>query len=642
MARPGDKFELPDDWKTNNRILLKHIEQALSSTGNIACVLPLLFRAKGAPVTLDRHFPFEICFYHNRPRRVIKRCGRQVGKSFQNGLELLIRAILLSDWNILYVTPLFEQVRRFSTQYVGPFIEESPARRLMLLKGASNQVLQRTLGTRSTIFFSYAQRDANRARGINCNEVMYDEIQLFNPDVIPVLQQTMGGSDYGEYETFAGTPLSFSNIIERLFDQSTMSEWMIKCRSCGFENIAAYNKHLMQMIGPAHDGIGPGGVDKDGHPLGRVSGLVCSRCSKSGNSNRNLKPLFPEDGRWIHRHPERRMDFLGIHVPQPIMPNHAYSFNRWVKLQNRLAAGNDFEIFNEILGEACDSSFKPISEQELRAASCLPHKNTVEDALRVRQRYTRVAMGIDWGGGGKTNVSRTKAAIVGLTPTGLSHVIYGVDLNFCHKPFEEVKFLMILAMKFGVEYIAHDVGGGVGSTRETLMYQTGSLNANLVPMSYIGPMSKSLIRYCPPSVDGEIGYWTVDKARSLTYLCQAIKQGHVQFFQYDYVSPEQPGVIHDFTALISEIQHSPRSSDILLVDREDGTSDDFAHAVNFGLLALWSQHDAFPKLNMQMATASVQELANTVNMVRDADTYSADDIETMLRQLSTSFVHGNY
>lgn len=626
-------FEVPDQWKTNSRIISDKIFEIVNRTGNLAPILPLLFRYNGQPVSLEEHYPFEICFYHKRPRRLLKRCGRQVGKSFQNALELILRGVMIPNWNILYVTPLFEQVRRFSTQYVSALIEESVCKRLMTLKGASKQVLQRTLGSRSTLYFTYAQRDANRARGINANEVMYDEVQLMSSDVFPVLQQVMGGSKWGIYESFAGTPLSRGNILERYFNLSTMSEWMIPCRHCGYQNVAAYDYDLMGMIGPVHEFIHPGGPDpKTGAMRKRIPGLICARCSPRSGRPENLKNIFPEDGRWWHRVPERRNDFVGIHIPQPITTRHAYSQNRWQELNNRIAVGSDFEIFNEILGESCDSGFKPISEADLKKAACLGHKNTVADALRVAPHYARLAMGIDWGGGGISGISRTKAAICGLTANGKTDVIFGVDLNFCHNPFEEVKALMVLAMKFGVELIAHDAGGGVGSAREALMYQTRTLNAEIWPMSYHGPMSNALMRYSTPQ-EGETGTWTVDKARSLTYLCQAMRQGHVRTFDYDYESSDNPGLLHDFTALMSEIQHNPRTSDILLIDREDGLSDDFVHAVNFAMLGLWSKHDCFPNLNLSLVAASVQELANTTHMIRDSQNWSAEDIEHMLQVL---------
>jgi hypothetical protein len=209
-------------------------------------------------------------------------------------------------------------------------------------------------------------------------------------------------------------------------------------------------------------------------------------------------------------------------------------------------------------------------------------------------------------------------------------------LNFSHRPFEEVQALMVLAMKFGVKIIAHDAGGGVGAARESMMYQTSTLNASICPMSYVGPMTGSMLKIKTGSVAGETATWVVDKAKSITFLCEAIKQGHIRTFDYDYVNDDNPGVLHDFTALTSEIAHKVAGSDIMLVDREEGQSDDFAHAVNFGCLAAWYTTKAWPKLSYNKNTASLQMLANTTDLVRSATRYTADEIEAILASVSTA------
>ena len=593
------------------RQLFRLIDDELQATGNLKSLLPLLFSFNGEPVTLNDHFPFETCFYHRRPRRMQKMCGRQVGKSFQNAMELILQGILRPNWNALYVTPLFETVRRFSTQYVKSLIDQSPAKRLMTGKGVTSQVLQRTLGTNSTIFFGYAQRDADRIRGINANMVFYDEVQLMSPEVFPVIQQVMGGSKFGEYESFAGTPLSLVNNAAKLFNRSTMSEWMMKCEACGYENIAASEYDLFEIVGPVTDDIGPGNP-----------GTRCRKCRG---------PLYPERGRWWHRYPERRDDFLGIHVPQVIMPWHAYSRDRWIKLWDRLTNGSQTEVFNEVMGESCDSSFKPLSITDLKRAAIL-HKNEVKEALAAKSRYVRLVMGIDWGGGGMSGISRTKAAIIGMTPTGKTDVIFGVDLNFCHDPFQEVKALMVLAMTFGVEIIAHDAGGGVGATREALMLQT-QVRCEIWPMTYTGPITKGLMIPRPATQPGEKTFFTVDKARSIDFVCQAIKQGFIRTFQWDFISDTNPGLLYDFTALSTEIAERVMGSDVLLITKEDGASDDFVHAVTFACCALWGKYNCWPRLSSIQNFSSMQQLANIADEV--GNYWSVEDIDKMLARVKS-------
>ncbi len=79
-----------------------------------------------------------------------------------------------------------------------------------------------------------------------------------------------------------------------------MSEWMIPCRSCGYDNIASTEYDLEKMIGPYNPEINIGGLDKKtGKVVPRVPGLVCARCSKTDRGLRGLKHIFPEDGHWL-------------------------------------------------------------------------------------------------------------------------------------------------------------------------------------------------------------------------------------------------------------------------------------------------------------------------------------------------------
>lgn len=615
--------ELLRKWSTNSREICNHVQQQLELTGNVGCLLPLLFRYNGKPVTLERHFALETAFFHNRPRRMILKCARQVGKSFQQALLVILRAMLIPNWNLLYVTPLFEQVRRFSTLYIRGLIDESPIKRLLKRKGASSQVLQRTFGNNSTLFFNYAQRDANRTRGINSNENFYDEVQMMTRDVIEILQQTMGGSLNGEYESFAGTPLSFGNVIEDLYRESTQSEWMIKCRACGYENRAGVEFDLIKMIGPVHDDIGPG-----------KPGLVCARCNNTSKGTRGYKPLYTEDGRWFHRAPEQRDMFLGLHISQPIMPWHACSRDRWLKLNNRLAHGSEAEVFNEILGESADTSFKPITVNDLKRAAVLGFDgHDIHEAKRRSLSYQRLAMGIDWGGGGTDGLSRTKMAIIGIGRDGKTDVLYGVDLNFSHKAFEEVKILLMIARMFGVEVIAADAGG-IGATRTDMMWQTGVLDAELWPMTYVGSVKNAIIRKHDESNGENPAYYSIDKAHSLQFTCQAIKQGHLRFFDYDFKGKDNPGVLSDFLALTSEVAHRVMGSDILLIDREKGKSDDFAHAVNLGCCAAWSFYDAWPQVSSWKEYNSIQEIANMTDSVGGEVTPA--EVEAALRLVKTT------
>ena len=143
----------------------------------ISQILPLLFSLRGRPYSLGwSHFLMEPMFkLKNIPRLMILKSGRQVGKSQSQSASLLLRALATPYYNSLTVMPLFEQVRKFSHNYVRPFLTEGPLANTFLASNDSDSVLQRTLRNKSTLFFSYSSGDPSRVRGIAASETIVDE-----------------------------------------------------------------------------------------------------------------------------------------------------------------------------------------------------------------------------------------------------------------------------------------------------------------------------------------------------------------------------------------------------------------------------------------------------------------------------------
>ena len=137
---------------------------------------------------------------------------------------------------------------------------------------------------------------------------------------LPIIHETISASKSYGLIAYAGTPKSLDNTIEKLWLDSSMSEWVIKCphAGCGKWNIPALEHDLVKMIGPAHDGISE-----------KCPGVVCAVCQKPMNP----RPYSQGGtGRWVHRHPEKRWSFAGYHVPQIIMPMHYADQEKWQKL----------------------------------------------------------------------------------------------------------------------------------------------------------------------------------------------------------------------------------------------------------------------------------------------------------------------
>lgn len=566
--------------QTAKRVLVaKHI-MAKCKHVTLRPLLPLLLNIKGKPYTLTDYFPFEPFFRTRLSRKFLLKTGRQVSKSTSLAARGIVQSNCEPYFNTLYITPLFEMIRRFSQNYVRPFIETSPVSKLFTGTQTINSVLQKSFRNRSQMIFSFAYLDAERTRGISADQTVYDEVQDLNIDYIPIIRETMSGSKKWGLETFAGTPKSLENTIESLWQDCSMAEWCIKCHhaGCGHWNIPALSHDLDDMIGPLHSGISE-----------KCPALVCAKCRK---------PLQPRSGRWVHAKPEMRWEFTGYHVPQVIMPMHYANPEKWAVLLGKRAGSGNTSInvyYNEVCGESYDIGAKLVSLTELKKAANLPWRARVDEAVKQVDRYTHRVLSVDWGGGGEKGVSFTTLAILGMRSDGVVDVLYGLRSLRPHDHIYEAKLCLNALAKFKCQVLVHDFNGA-GSLRETFINQAGWPLNKIIPIAYIPAGRGKIIRYKPETVQVTRGHHQVDRTRSLLLTCQQIKMGWLNFFEYDFVNQDNPGLIRDFLALIENKVDSRTGRDIYQILRDPNKPDDFAQAVNMGLMALYHMTDKWPNL----------------------------------------------
>lgn len=567
---------------------LKRARDLLLKSGkplrNLKPLLPILFNLNGKPYHIQNHFPFEP-FYHVRLcRHMVWKTGRQCGKSSSQAANGILVSLLESYFNTLFVTPLFEMIRRFSANYVGPFISHSPIRALMVDSRCVNSVLQRSFRNQSILYFSFAFLNVDRTRGLNVARVSYDEVQDFDPSFLPLIAETTSGHPWGGVFQYTGTPKTKSNTLHQLFLNSSQAEFTVLCKACHYFNVPHIDHDLDAMLGPEF-------VNRE---ISEESpGLVCAKCGR---------PLNPRHGRWEHLFPERRWTYSGYHVPQCIMPMHYADEEKWgVLLGKRAGFANTTPVmfYNEVCGEAYDTGAALITETDLRRAAVLPWENDLKAALEHFQpgNYVRRVLGVDWGGGGDKMVSLTSVAVLGQRPAGKIDVIYGWRSRSPHAHLVEAKYILQLMHAFRCSHLVHDMQGA-GSSRETIIKMAGLPEALIVPIAYVrlgvGPMMK----WVPYNENnGQRSHHRLDKARSLVNTCQLIKYGHIRFFQYDYKGPDRPGLMNDFLSLTEDFVASRTAAETFTVIRDEKAGpDDFAHAVNYGACALFHMAGRWPDI----------------------------------------------
>lgn len=553
-------------------------------------LLPLLFSIKGEPYSLEDYFPFEPYFRTQVAPKNLFIAGRQVAKS----TGLASRGIAFSNtvpwFTTLYVTPLFEQIRRFSQNYVRMFIENSPVRDMMVSDKTVNQMLQRTFLNNSALIMNFAGLSADRIRGISAQCVVYDEIQDMDKEHLPVIRECMSGSKYGDLEFFGGTPKGLENTIAGLWNDSAQGEWAMKCHKCGHWNIPSLTHDLEAMIGPYDDSI------SETNP-----GVICGKCRKR-------RTIFPREGHYIYARPSLRWQFAGWHIPQLIMPMHYANPNKWAVLLGKQAGKYNTtrnKFYNEVCGESYDSGSRIITITELKRAAVLPWGNTLREVTTKcdLNDYVYRVVAADWGGGGDDGVSFTKIAVLGMTGDGEIHCIFGYQSMTPHEHEREAKLCMGLINHFRPHAFVHDFNGA-GSLRETFMYQAGWPYDRIIPVSYVRASTVAkIMNWKAPSKMKPRGYYQVDKSRSLLLTCNQIRCGRLKFFQYDDRGSDDPGLIRDFVALVDEQTDTPSGQSIFTIIRDPHLSDDFAQAVNMGCCALWNMSDKWPDVSRFMPAA---------------------------------------
>ncbi len=585
--------ESADDDDTISR--LKMAQHIMKKSGNTTLkpILPMLLSIRGKPYHLHDHFVFSPFFRTRMPRVTLLKTGRQVSKSTSLASQGVLFSNCIPYFSTLYITPLFEMIRRFSQNYVAPFIETSPVGSLFSGQSTTNNVLQRSFKNRSQMIFSFAYLDAERTRGISADKNVIDEVQDMDISFLPIIHETISASrDWGLIQ-YAGTPKTLDNTIERLWTDSSMAEWMIKCHrpGCGHWNIPSLEYDLLKMIGPSHDKI------SEDHP-----GVVCAKCGKPINP----RPFSQGGtGRWVHRHPGKRWSFAGYHVPQIVMPMHYADPEKWQKLVDKMNGKGNTPLhvfYNEVCGESWDSGSKLVTVTDLKKAACLPWKRELEDAQKNCDGYVHTFCSVDWGGGGvsrgKSDMalqSYTSIAVCGLTPNGRVDIIYGIRSMNPHDHVREAKLILGIMSTFRCSHLVHDYTGA-GTVRETLLVQAGLPINRILPIAYTGPAKGGIIIYKPATATHPRAHYTMDRNRAINYCCQFIKSNVIRFFEYDYKGSEDVGLLHDFLNLIEDKSGSGSGRDSYKILRDPAGPDDFAQAVTMGTMMLFQMRGRWPDL----------------------------------------------
>ena len=489
---------------------------------------------EGKPFSLEEYTPF-VTIYNSPAKAIVLLCGRQVGKSVSLCNFLLTEGLAIPQFRSLFVAPSKEQTSRFSNTRFAKALFFSPLIKKNFVTNdmPANNVMLRMLANGSEFFFTYAQDDAERVRGISSDRICFDECQSIILEAVePVIRECMAASDY-KLRTYCGTPLSAENDIEvMLWQKSTQNEWVVPCIHCRVNNILG-----IQNLGPKF--------------------LWCAKCHKE---------LDVRLGSWFASKPQESMS--GYHIPQIAIHRNVSREDNYQSILDKRKDYSAAQFNNEVLGISDAQGARLISIDQVK--SLCKSYTWVPDKVNqnLMQGVSHVVAGVDWGGQSPTNVSRSALCIWGILRDGRLRMLYGKIYPSGH-PVQDLVDIAKTCQLYNVQALVGDDGEG--------MLANAQLRQMLGFKKVFGNRySSNNARIVWNDNQNAPGYVS-DRTMLIDQIMHGIITGFFDFPHYDFFKPFS----EDIMALYEET--TPQGKRVW---RHAATRpDDFAHAMVLGWLA---------------------------------------------------------
>ncbi len=329
-----------------------------------------IFTHAGAPLSFD-YFPFwrEVL---NSPaltttvpqvnRMQVWKCSRQVGKSVNLGILGMGLCLEHPNINVIITQPTDSQISRFSVQNIKPLETDSiiVERIYKDPKITQSQVKNKSYTTGSRIVLANIYASVLSARGIPGDVTLIDEYQDTDPDHANIIISSLQRSPI-RFNIRCGTALEEENHLQVLFDESTGTEWAVKCYACNKYNIDLGYKNIGTL------------------------GLMCERCHR---------PIDPRNGIWVDARPDAEIE--GYHLNELCVPRDAPGATEWSMILYQLG-NNERTVQNEMLGNSYSDNIHPIT-RAMVVSMCNPDRVFIRDKKDIPPHIRSGATfaGLDW------------------------------------------------------------------------------------------------------------------------------------------------------------------------------------------------------------------------------------------------------
>lgn len=514
-----------------------------------------LLRIDGKPVNLTDYPMFE-AIYDGGFKKTLLKTSRQVGKSTTLSNFSITESVAIPFFKTFYICPSQEQTHKFSTGRVGKTIVYSPLiKKYFVAESTVNRVLSRSFSNGSEIFFSYAEDDADRCRGVSADRLLTDEVQDINLEaVIPVVKETVRESAY-KYLMYCGTPKTLENGIEALWKTSSRTEWAMKCPGCGRYSVIVSETQLGKF------------------------GPICKPCGTY---------LNPREGVWVDTNLTDDFEIKGFHISRPMMPKdvpaawavgtekHTAALENWREVMNDLEGPNAYAIStfrNEVLGVSDSQGRRLVVEEDLLDMCDGPPCSATPTVANMAD-VAKISVGLDWSGGGTEIKSRTVLTILGKLHNGRTRLLF-FKIFPGNAPLEEMGEITQLIKNYDgrmMMYMGGDAGEG-NMNMDTLRNRFQKPQ-RIVKMRYVGNQN-TYLKW------NEGGFFTINKTVAIDSMMGQFKVGAYQFPK----DPTKEIMKVAFSDILNEYEEVTREGRKRW-DHAPNKPDDFLHSLVFGRLAM--------------------------------------------------------
>jgi hypothetical protein len=464
------------------------------------------------------------------------------------GTRQRTNAHLFSNFTSLYVAPHMEPLKTYTRKYMDidrAFKFPGPVGD----KYKQNQTF-REYPNGAKVEMLRIQTSATPCRGKSFQELLLDEVQLFDPGLETEVLEVLNDSDIKSV-VYAGTSTTVETLLEHRYQEGVQGVWHVllddgKTLNCGNA------EEVMRYIGPYY-----------------------MQDPKTG------KKIDPLRGFYMYENPSGfENNVISVHIPQIINPDKANNPLEWNGIYKTMIR-DPKKMIQEKLGIPIAEANQEVSENDLKRICVLEDGPEARKEKCRKGHYRLIVSGFDWGGSDynpmtRTKISSTCHAIIGVSPDDRVHLLH--VRRHAGRDYKSIMNTIVADHRaYSAGAMASDFGGG--QQYHALLRTHPHIDASRhIIFDYSAPEAA----ICAPSKTSTLeNMLMLNRTESITALYMAIVMADPILLSPSWLEMEE--YLKDFLNMSRVLleKESGTKGRRFVYHRHASRPDDVVHAINF-------------------------------------------------------------